>query len=168
MTLDTRVAIHEPMPVREVFAFAQTLLGTPDGVEPLTPEGNPAWASCARRGPFIANPGGIGLPAWLWVHYGADGPLRAFGDEPEMEGWAAIEVSFDTGYSYAPKTVLAAGTSTRGSSHSSATGSTSEGRPGAGTTSSRASGTTATPASRPSGTPNSARCHPSVPGEASS
>lgn len=97
MTLKTSIAIHEPMPVKEVYDYCRGLLATPAEVEPITDDGSPG-----RR--YLANPGGIGLAAWLWVNYGADGPLLDLAsdddDAPSKNGWASIEVTFDTAYSY--------------------------------------------------------------------
>jgi hypothetical protein len=105
MTLNTSVAIGAPTDVREVYAFCRKLLDTPEDVQPQ--ESEDGHQRCIR------NPGGIGLAAWLWINYGADGPLRheceswcdedcddAAGDRPTDNGWAAIEVQFDTAYGY--------------------------------------------------------------------
>jgi hypothetical protein len=109
MTLSTKVAIGKPYNVHEVFAFARTLIDTPNG----TPD---AWADrepYADGTKWMGNPSGLGLAAWLIVRYGVDGPMRHKCDEwcddethewaqkhPDENGWAAIVVDFDTAYSY--------------------------------------------------------------------
>ena len=129
MTLNTSIAIGKPTNVREVFDFCRGLLNTPTNT-PFTDridEHHPGRKE-------IFNPGGIGLDAWLWIYYGADGPMTHVHDEwcateagpakwdsdgevmvtqedvdqhtaevaahPTMNGWAAIEVTFDTAYGY--------------------------------------------------------------------
>jgi len=127
MTLNTSVAIHGPYNVQEIYAFCRTLLNTPEDVEPITGP-KPGQERGYRHGDrWIANPGGIGLDAWLWINYGADGPMVHRHDEwcatelggkydttqeeidehaaevaknPTENGWAGIEVSFDTAYGY--------------------------------------------------------------------
>lgn len=109
MTLNTTIAIHEPMPVEDVYAFCRTLLGTPDDIKPTRHD------SDYRRCKSIGHPMGVGLPALLDIYYGADGPLGAWrGDEDETDpeslayfaedfernGWSSIVVTFDTGYAY--------------------------------------------------------------------
>lgn len=108
MTLNTSIAIHEPMPAEDVYQFCRALLGTPEHVVPIRSD------SEFRQCRSIGHPIGIGLPALLDVYYGGDGPLGPWkGDEDEdadsqeyarndysRNGWAAIEVTFDTAYSY--------------------------------------------------------------------
>jgi len=116
MTLCTHIAIGKPHHVREIFDFCRTLLDTPAGtpVEAGPEEGSPLAYADGRK--WIANPGGIGLGAWLWVYYGVDGPMRhvhdkwctdddgvceyADSENPTDNGWAAIDVTFDTAYGY--------------------------------------------------------------------
>ncbi len=110
MTLNTSIAIHEPMPVREVYEYAAALLGTPT---PIVERAQPQSSTWMPGLLSLRNPPGIGLPALLWVNYGADGPMlttpdpsedpedRAYREnDPTQNGWAAIEVTFDTGYAY--------------------------------------------------------------------
>lgn len=128
MTLNTSIAIGKPYSVREVFDFCRKLLNTPDAT-PFFQEDSHSWG-CKE----IRNPGGIGLDAWLWIYYGADGPITHVHDEwcptevgpakwdddgeyivtqeeidnhaewiatdPTKNGWAAIEVTFDTSYGH--------------------------------------------------------------------
>jgi hypothetical protein len=115
VTLDTRVAIGAPTDVRELFAFCQRLVDTPSGVDAQVNERS------------IGNPPGIGADAWLIVYHGGDGPLpvhehdkwcatelggewnhtqedidehASVANDPTENGWAVIEVSFDTAYGY--------------------------------------------------------------------
>jgi hypothetical protein len=101
VTLDTRVIIQEATNAREVFDFCRDLLGAPADLpfdrEPFG--GNPAFW----------NPCGVGLPAWLIVQYGPDGPLLRDDDCNCEDGYRClscrkpdgfIEVSFDTAYGY--------------------------------------------------------------------
>lgn len=109
MTLCTSIAIGKPHNVREVFDFCRTLLDTPDGT-PFEQRVCGDWRPGQRE---IYNPPGIDLAAWLWIYYGADGPMIVPADDPEdpdevdhvkstptKNGWAAIEVTFDTAYGY--------------------------------------------------------------------
>jgi hypothetical protein len=112
MTLNTSIAIGKPYNVHEVYAYCRTLVNTPEHIKPNTgpdPEQQKHWPGQK----YIANPGGIGLCAWLWINYGADGPMLQEPDDPNDQdevdylknsptsnGWAAIEVTFDTTYSY--------------------------------------------------------------------
>ncbi|MFF4600595.1 hypothetical protein [Amycolatopsis sp. NPDC001319] len=108
MTLNTSIAIGKPYPVRQVFDFCRELLNTPEGT-PFSEE-HSSWRKGVKQ---IFNPCGIGLPAWLWIYYGADGPMVETPDDPSDEdeveyiartptknGWAAMEVTFDTAYGY--------------------------------------------------------------------
>lgn len=130
MTLDTRVAIGKPHNVREIFDFCNQMLGAP--AEVLTEHQDCDGDRAGQRG--LLNKPLQGLPAWLWMFYGVDGPMvhrhtkwcetevgpakwdddgtvmvtQAEVDEhaasvaadPTENGWAAIEVSFDTAYGY--------------------------------------------------------------------
>lgn len=124
MTLDTSIAIGKPTPVRPLFDFCRELLGTPADTRV-----NEGVCDGSRLGQKeIYNPGGIGLPAWLWIYYGADGPFEVhqhdefcsvtlggkydttqqeidehaewIANDPTENGWAAIEVTFDTAYGW--------------------------------------------------------------------
>jgi hypothetical protein len=108
MTLDTSIAIGKPTPVRPLFDFCRELLGTPVDT-PFEQEDCKYRTGCKQ----IFNPGGLGLPAWLWIYYGADGPMIGKPDDPNdpddveyvastptKNGWAAIEVTFDTAYGW--------------------------------------------------------------------
>jgi len=105
VTLDTRVIIQAPAKVQDVFDFCRSLLGAPTDL--------PFDREPFGRNPAFWNPCGVGLPAWLIVQYGPDGPLLRDTcddlDEPghdpadcytcrKPEGF--IEVSFDTAYGY--------------------------------------------------------------------
>jgi hypothetical protein len=103
MTLDTSIRILKPTDVKEIFFFCRELLGCTDA---HTWKENDNW--CGNR--CIRNDGMQGLPAWLIVTYGADGPLNCLQceyakdeDEDHHNGPcqdAAIDISFDTGYRY--------------------------------------------------------------------
>jgi hypothetical protein len=108
VTLNTSIVIGQATPVREVFDFCRELIKTPGGT-PFT-QRDDSYSPGMRE---IFNPGGIGLCAWLWINYGADGPMIGAPDDPEDQeeldyiartptknGWAAIEVTFDTAYGY--------------------------------------------------------------------
>jgi hypothetical protein len=97
MTLNTRVAIGAPTNVHEVFAYCRTLLGASDSI-PI----EKGW-DYAKVNRTLRHPIGVGLDALLWLTYGADGPIIGRHDEDEdglPQGWAAVEVSFDTAYGY--------------------------------------------------------------------
>src|SRR5207248_10514855 len=81
MTLNTSVVIGNPINVREVFAFCRKILGCPEDV---SFEQGDSYRPGQKQ---ILNPGGIGLPAWLWIYYGADGPMVHQHDK-----WCAAEV----------------------------------------------------------------------------
>lgn len=130
MTFNTTIVIGNPLPVRELFDFCNGLLGAPADVKwkQQDCDGN-------RLGQReILNEPMQGLPAWLWIYYGADGPMRhahtkycatevgpakwdddgkypvtandiaeheaEIAADPTRNGWAAIEVTFDTAYGY--------------------------------------------------------------------
>ncbi|MGW3992419.1 hypothetical protein ACWEF6_02920 [Amycolatopsis sp. NPDC004772] len=134
MTLKTSVAIGKAYPVREVFEVCRSLLNTPEGTPFEHEDVTSSWRKGQRQ---ILNPGGIGLDAWLWIYYGADGPMihshddwcatevdpckwddtgkyshgaedvrrhvADIAEDPTKNGWAAIEVTFDTAYGYRGK-----------------------------------------------------------------
>lgn len=87
MTLNTSIVIGKPHNVREVYNFCRSLLNTPEHVEVRTgpePGDERHWRAGQK---WIANPGGIGLDAWLWIYYGADGPMTHVHDK-----WCHAEV----------------------------------------------------------------------------
>lgn len=102
MTLSTHIAIAPGIPVREVFDRCRALLDTPDSV-PIEQDAT-----------SIAHPPGVGLPAWLIVNYGPNGPLvhdpcedcgdpehdRWIASNPTENGQAVIDVDLDTTYGY--------------------------------------------------------------------
>lgn len=104
MTLNTRIVIEQPMDVRRVFAFVNDLIGgQPHHLDTSDHE----WCRPGER--VISNRPGAGLPGWLIVHYGADGPLpdgcecEDDSDEDEHRSCrpsGAIVISLDTGYGY--------------------------------------------------------------------
>jgi hypothetical protein len=127
MTLNTSVAIHGAYNVQEIYAHCRMLLNTPEDVEPWTGPDEGQERSYRHGQRWIGNPGGIGLPAWLQIYYGVDGPMthrcdkwcstelggewgttqdqidehdRDVATDPTANGWAGIEVTFDTTYSY--------------------------------------------------------------------
>lgn len=123
MTLNTRIAIGAPTDVRELLTFCQRLVNTPPGhgIHESDGYGQPGVR-------LIGNPIGIGADALLAIHYAPDGTLPThvhdkwcatelggewehtqedvdhhaehIASDPTENGWAAIEVSFDTAYSY--------------------------------------------------------------------
>jgi hypothetical protein len=105
MTLTTRIAIIEPTPVREVFDECRRLIGGEQAQyrHLETSEFGPPGVSQYR------NDASQGLPALLWIYYGADAPLMpddetGYAEEdrsswPSKDGWS-IEVCFDTAYGY--------------------------------------------------------------------
>lgn len=131
MTLDTSIAIGRPLPVREVFDFCNTLIGAPTTVKWKQEDCTSSHRAGQKQ---ILNEPMQGLPAWLWIYYGQDGPMRHTCDKwcatevgpakwdetgerfhdaeevaehakwiasnPTENGWAAIEVTFDTAYGY--------------------------------------------------------------------
>lgn len=103
MTLHTRLAIVEPTHAREIFDACRRLLGG---------ERVPFSHELSNWEPGVTtyrNKAGRGLPALLWVDYGADAPLvpdPTYADDPEersyyppVDGWS-IMVHFDTAYAY--------------------------------------------------------------------
>lgn len=91
MTLATHIAIADPVPAGDLFAYCRTLLG-------------------AEAAKFTDEPGslsnqlGQGFAAWVHVEYGGDGPLiDEWADDSEKPRWpepVLLEVTFDTGYGY--------------------------------------------------------------------
>lgn len=76
MTLNTNVFINGEIDPHEVFHYCRGLLGANDS-HPFTDkqddwEGAGSWT--------IGNGCGIGLPAWLMLHYRVGAPLRTDGD----------------------------------------------------------------------------------------
>lgn len=115
MTLSTHVAIGPGIPAREVFTYCRALLNTPDSVpiEEGPSDEHPGWSHRAGQR-WLNHPCGVGLDAWLWLHYGPDGPMvhhpcEECGDpehdewvagDPTENGQAAIDVDLDTAYGY--------------------------------------------------------------------
>lgn len=125
MTLNTSVVIGKPHDVREIYSVCRALLDTPDHVEPIE---RPANTGGFYRDELasIGHPVGVGLSALLDIRYGVDGPMQhvcgsdcevdpagGYPTEADIEethqwaarsptqnGWAAIEVTFDTAYGY--------------------------------------------------------------------
>lgn len=115
MTLDTRVAIGGPVDHLEVYTFVRELVATPGHIEPH--QGDAYTGEGLRR---IGNPMGIGLCALIDVTYNPAGgpfPLHVHDQwchtqddvdehnawvatDPRENGWAHVEVSFDTTYGY--------------------------------------------------------------------
>ena len=98
MTLDTRIYVYDEIDRNAVFAKCQELLGDLPHLTSHDPG-------------TMANRPGHGLPAWLMLHYGVDGPLRPdveycdCGDDYACEPRcskdpAYLEIMFDTAYSY--------------------------------------------------------------------
>jgi hypothetical protein len=87
VTLNTSIVIGKPYNVHEVYAYCRALLNTPEHVKAeYGPE--PGEERSYRSGQkWVLNPGGIGLDAWLWIYYGADGPMVHQHDK-----WCDIEV----------------------------------------------------------------------------
>lgn len=123
MTLDTKMALHGAINVHELYAYCRALLNTPDNIEP---EYGSGWSN--EKTKRIGNPCGVGLDAWLTITYGPDGPLPVHehdkwcetelggeynttqeqiddhaawvAGDPTENGWASVEVSFDTAYGH--------------------------------------------------------------------
>lgn len=109
MTLETRLRIVEPTPVRPVFDEIRRLLGAEQAKFKHGESGD-------KRNLAYINNAGQGYDAWAAVIYGPDGPLR---DEADCEAedcdqypctnpshlrvhqpQASIEISVDTPYGY--------------------------------------------------------------------
>ncbi len=100
MTPNTEVYIHDPVDYRDVFIKCNQLLGAHEGTAFTEDAGS------------ISNKPAQGLPAWLFVYHGDNGPLVEPGRHSEycdggLDGCPApcavpcwIEVSFDTTYGY--------------------------------------------------------------------
>lgn len=111
MTLNTEVQVLTEVDPHEVFHKCRELLGA-TSVHPFEDKPD-SWRGEGAR--TIANPPGIGLPAWLICHYREDTPLRTpeqaathdedCEDDCDGTGWshspaAWMEVTMDTGYGY--------------------------------------------------------------------
>lgn len=111
MTLNTRVAVREPVPLQELFMQCRTLIGAED--DKWQWEDRENWNKDGSR--TLGMKGWQGLPGWLMIDYRPDGPLRAKDNEPyfpedgdeepetdpeQIRPACAYEVSLDTGYSY--------------------------------------------------------------------
>lgn len=119
VTLSTDLYICEPMPARKVFDHALELLKRGVTFEPTWEHTGAGEGRGFDNAHYVTNVG-QGLPAWLWVHYATDGPLRRYDDDDI--GWAReddpewsppwwnlhlLRVNVDTGYAY--KTANGAG-----------------------------------------------------------
>lgn len=106
MTLNTQVFVMTEVDPHEVFWKCRELLGTP---ESLPFEDEPSEYNAGNWD--LLNPCGVGLPAWLWMHYRPGEMIRpnsAAHEEFCSEGcdgsnhdpayW--FDVTFDTAYSY--------------------------------------------------------------------
>lgn len=91
MTLDTRVIVNKPLPAKRVFDYCNEVIGGTSAW--WEHDGQPEWGN-----PHYCNRPGQGLPGWLFVFYGPDGPLRRDEDSGKPEGF--VEVSLDTAYGY--------------------------------------------------------------------
>lgn len=103
MTLNTSFIIDEPTNALDVFDLARSIIGANE---------THTWRHLPepvyyRLNPVFCNDAGQGLPALLYVEYGADGPLLGYHyDEDDNETIGPhdpagfIEVSFDTAYGY--------------------------------------------------------------------
>lgn len=107
MTLATAVALRGGNP-RELFMHMREMIGTKPDTK--IHEGTAYLDAGFLR---LSNPIGIGLPGILDVEYAPDGPMLAKPSpdeddddrewresDPTQNGWAGMEVGFDTGYSY--------------------------------------------------------------------
>lgn len=110
MTLSTDLIICEPINPERVFQHALSLLSGAVLFEPKWRH-TPAGESRGFGDASFATEVGQGLPAWLWVHYATDGPLRIW--DEERLGWEhdpnfsppwfdehCLRVNVDTGYAY--------------------------------------------------------------------
>lgn len=109
MTLNTRIAVTEPVPLHELFRECRHLIGA-EG-EQWRWEDREGYDKDGSR--TLAMVGGQGLPGWLMIDYHPDKPLRIndgeryFPDSEEDEDESdqkrprcAYEVSLDTAYGY--------------------------------------------------------------------
>lgn len=108
MTLSTSLVVIDPMDPKAVFDFTLALVAE-DFPRVPTWEHRPPGE---RPGDYVTTCG-QGLPAWLFVHYGTDGPLTYY-DREEVEEYGrddpdftvppcnehCIRINWDTGYSY--------------------------------------------------------------------
>jgi len=101
VTLDTKFVIDHPVPAKEVFDFCREMIGATDDHAWKRTDDN-LWEN-----PGYHNVAGQGLPALLYVSYGADGPLLETawdeGDEEYVRPHqppGSVKVSLDTPYGY--------------------------------------------------------------------
>lgn len=107
MTLSTDIIIRQPVNPADLFSDLMALLARFPG-SPAEPE----WDHEPERHQYVSRCG-QGLPAWVFVHYAADGPLRVYDDERigwereddptwQVPDWNehCIKVNLDTGYGY--------------------------------------------------------------------
>ncbi len=112
MTLSTDIFVHDQIDRDAVFAKCRELLGANDS-HPFSDD--PSWRGASGDDArCLANACGIGLPAWLMLHYRPDAPLvtaeQAAAHDEDCEAdcdgsehfaqacW--LSVDFDTAYSY--------------------------------------------------------------------
>lgn len=117
MTMTTTVIVKDPVPVEQLFRFAQSLLGDPDTMEwhhipPMTPyKFNERYTRPPEPNGVYENRIDQGLAAILHVTYGADGPLVLEDAQDEWtsdEEWAdyvahhsgCVDIYLDTAYGY--------------------------------------------------------------------
>lgn len=74
MTLSTKIYVHDPVGIREVFVTCNRLIGADEGTR------------FTHAGPVLRNDPGQGLCAWLWI-------------TENLEG-VPLTVDFDTAYGY--------------------------------------------------------------------
>jgi hypothetical protein len=98
MTLSTRVRITDPVPVADLRLHLTRLLGGDESTRWKHRE--PSSDPLGYANPRYANEPDQGLTAWLFVHYGADGPLLPEDPEDPAPEPACVEVIFDTTYGY--------------------------------------------------------------------
>lgn len=108
MTLNTSVFVLSEADPHEVFWKCRELLGAPESLRVVDES---ATVSYDQGTWYLRNPGGVGLPAWLWINY-RPGEMRRPADvcDPEIcdddcdRTWHDpphwFEVTFDTAYSY--------------------------------------------------------------------
>jgi hypothetical protein len=94
MTLTTRIRIIEPYHAQAVMDEACRIIGAR---EPVQSHGPAAYMDDGRW--EIRNAPGQGYPALVWLYYGVDAPLMAYGDESGPQEFA-IELCLDTEYGY--------------------------------------------------------------------
>lgn len=104
MTLSTDLIVLDPVDPEKTFFHGLDLLKRAVSFEPTWDE--------KEEGLYVTTCG-QGLPAWLWVHYATDGPLRYYDDEDarwrveyeptwRVPEWNLhlIRVNVDTSYGY--------------------------------------------------------------------